>query len=567
MSSQNLTLDKLNIDILYTILLILHDVSRHSLFSTLSTNRTLYSATLPVLHRSCALDYTPGDKQAESMARVESWLKDGFDSVIFTFMRDLTVKDTLDYWQLRYRDKLDEASGTHKWDSLVQLLIRIPNLASFTFDCHEQMPIIILDTLHSHHPTTHLHIRNWTRTAEDRVFGDPAEEALANSSCLRSLHGHFITGGSPDADYRFSAFNRIVKLSPNLESISKTSRSAGGCVVYGFSPGEWEIRDAEMRKFKVDGPRRKVIKSLEMNFGDAAVLKDLDTYIDLGQLATLKSIRLASDFMFLAAEESAFRLSSLAHLDVKLHAQVWGEDGENAQNELTRAFKLFLTSLSPLQSLSVVLDTSRPWSSILSTILLHHSTSLKTLSLHQKESPSKESMRVCLTLEEVNDICNNYSELTSFALDIDRTLDKEQERAYYAILRRSINLRELTIHMDLGLAYHAENRQLFWKQLKKEISDDDPDIIRHRQRKECYREADEAFARQVWEEVSQRNSSRKGVQLLVLCMGEQNREIGHGLPADWVRAEQSRRQRVTVQRNERDDRLDEVDVTIIARSH
>ncbi|KIK69110.1 hypothetical protein GYMLUDRAFT_636385 [Collybiopsis luxurians FD-317 M1] len=522
----------------------------------LYANRTLYSATLPILHRSCVLDYTPGDMQAATLARVESWLKGGSDSVIFSFVRDITIKSSLGYRRSRRGDQLDGGSDTNKWNSLIQLLARIPYLASFTFDCHEQMPITILDALHTHHPTTHLHIRNWTRTAQDRVFGDPAEEALANSPCLRTIHGHFTTGGKRDADYRLTAFDRIVKLSPNLESVSRTSCLAGGCVVFIVSMEEREIQNAEVRKFKVDGPRRKAIRSLEMNFSNAAVLKDLATYIELGQLATLKKIEPTSDFMFLAAEDPAFQLSSLRHLDIRLHAQ----------NQQITAFKAFLTSLSPLQSLSIVLDTSRPWSSILSTILLHHSVSLETLSLHQVESGQKESMRICLTLEELNDICSSCQELTSLELDIDRTFDMERERAYYDILRQSVNLRALTIHMDLGLVYQAEGLQLFWKQLKNEISDDDPEIISHHQRMQCYCKADEAFALKVWEEVSRRGSARKGLQLLVLNMGEQNREIGHGYPADWVLDEQSRRQRVTVQRNERDDRLDEVDVTIIGRS-
>ncbi|KIK69090.1 hypothetical protein GYMLUDRAFT_255682 [Collybiopsis luxurians FD-317 M1] len=564
MSSQELILDRLNVDILYSILLILHDVSRHSLFSMLYANRAMYNATLPVLHRSCVLDYTPGDKQAAALARVESWLKDDPNSVIFSFMRDITIKDSPDYWRYKDTDVSDKAPDMSKWNSLIQLLARIPHLASFTFDCHEQLPIIILDAIHSYHPATHLHIKNWTRTAKGRVFGDPAEEALANSPCLRSLHGHFITGGGPNADHRFAAFDRIVRLSPNLEFISKTSRSAGGCVVHGFSMEEWEIRDAEMRKFKVDEPRRKAIKSLEMDFGDAAALKDLGTYSDLGQLATLKNIQLTSDFMYLAAENPTFRLASLTHLDVKLHAQAWGEDRENAQNELTTAFEVFLTSLPPLQSLSVVLDTSRPWSGILSIILLHHSTSLKALSLHQMESASKQSMRACLTLKELDDICNSCPELTNLTLDIDRTLDMERERAYYAILSRFTNLLELTIHMDLGLAYHEDGQQLFWKQLSDEISDDDPEIIRHHQRMECYCKADEAFALKVWEEVSQTGSAGKGLELLLLNMGEQDREIGHGYPAGWVLNEQSRRQQVTVCRCERDDRFGQVDITIDA---
>ncbi|KIK69109.1 hypothetical protein GYMLUDRAFT_236962 [Collybiopsis luxurians FD-317 M1] len=477
------------------------------------------------------------------MARVESWLKDG---VTVSFMRHITVKDTLDYWQVCRRDEPDEAQDTNKWASLVQLLIRNPYLASFTFDCHEQIPIVILDALHSHHSTTYLHIRNWTRIAKDSVFGDPAEEALANSSCLRSLHGHFVTDRGRKADYRLTAFDRIVKLSPNLESISKTTAHNPRvlkCIGSGYSSEETEIQNAERLKFKVGEPRRKAIKSLEMKSSDAATLKKLSTYIDLSQLTTLKNIQLASDFLFLAAEDPTFRLSSLTNLDVRLHAH-WNRD---RQNELTKAFEVFLASLSPLQSLTVKLATSRPWSSILSSILLHHSTSLKTLSLHQVESVEKP-MRDCLTVEELDDICSSCKKLTSLGLDIDRRSNMEQERAYYAILRQSINLRALTIHTDPDLAYHT--KPLFTTSNQK-LPKSDPGFIPQHQGTECNGEADEAFALKVWEEVSQKGSAREGIQLLVVCLGEQS----------WPRG-----RRVTVQRNERNDRLDEVDVAIHGRS-
>ncbi|KAF5383445.1 hypothetical protein D9757_006113 [Collybiopsis confluens] len=557
MPLQSLTLDQLNNDILYTILLIIHDVSRHSLFYLLRANRKLHEVTLPILLSSCVLDYTTGDQQKASIARVESWLKQGNDSTVLSFMRHLTVKATRPYY---YREKGEQkAPDTSKWDPLVQLLMCIPHLASFTFDCHEQMPTVLLSRLGTYQPTAHLHIRNWTRISNDTLFGDPAEEALANSPSLRSLHGFFVTGQVPEADYRFPAFNRIVKLAPNLESVSQTTLSGGGCVVYGYSREEQTIRSREAKKFEAAVPRRKVIKSLEMNYGNAYTLEELATYIELNQLVSLKNIQLTSDFLLLAAENSTYKLSSLKHLDVKLYSARRGWAG--ASVDLADAFVQFLASLGPLESLSIVLSTSQPWSSILSAICHHHGSSLTGLSLHQVESADKESMRACLTLEEVEDISNSCPGLTNLELDIDRTISRKQEQSYYAVLRLFANLRKLTIHMDLGLVHYSGRQNLLFRRLEGNLSDDDPDAVQLRLAKKCYAHADEAFALDVWRDVAQ-SASPANLQKLVLCMGEQNREIGHGYPARWVLQEQSDRHLVRVQRNERDDQLEHLDVKI-----
>lgn len=236
----------------------------------------------------------------------------------------------------------------------------------------------------------------------------------------------------------------------------------------------------------------------------------------LDRIVTFKSTLLTPDFFYLASEDQAYRFGSLKFLEVNL-----------GSGEIAAAFSGFLASCGPLESLSIVLKTSQPWGPTLSTILHHHSQSIRTLSLHQVESSLKESMRQCLSPDELVEIRHACPELASLALDIDR---EKQENAYYAILGQFRHLHELTVHMDLGLAQ--------------------PSI---------YPRADEEFALNIWKKVS-----NDGVQLreLVLYLGEQDRNIGRGYPAHWVLMEQEERHWVRIQRNERDDRPGEIEVKI-----
>ncbi|KAJ3807564.1 hypothetical protein EV368DRAFT_50943, partial [Lentinula lateritia] len=520
-----------------------HDVSKHSLLSMICANRTLYDITLPIFHRSCVMDYSP-DLQRDTIARVESWLENG--SKMLSFIRHITVKGIPPYWRLR-RDESIQAPDTTKWTSLVQLLSRLSYLASFTFAYSEQMPLVLLDALHHHHPSSHLHIQNWTRIAPDTPFDDPAEDALANSPCLRSLHGHFITGTGPVADFRFSAFDRIAKLSPNLEAISRTSRSAGGCVMYLRPMNQLYAQNLESKKFEVDAPTRKCIKSLQMDHIDGKALKELSSCTQLDRLISLTNIRPSLDFLCLAGTDPAYHLPALKQLDVRLLTMPRGFD---QIEEMVDAFCIFLASSGPLESLSVVLKTSRSWEPILSVILVHHAHSIRTLSLHQVESSKGESMRSCLTIDQLADIRSSCPHLTNLALDIDRTLEGKSECAYYTVLRQFTNLCELTIHMDLGIAFLASPSE--------EQQEGD-----RRTKLAAYSEADENFAMEVWKEVSKRDGAEFArLRELVLCLGEQNRQIGKGYPAPWVIDEQSRRQWVRVRRSERDDRPREVDVNI-----
>ncbi|KAJ3783921.1 hypothetical protein GGU11DRAFT_810827 [Lentinula aff. detonsa] len=219
---------------------------------------------------------------------METWLKD--NSSILFFIRHITVIGRMPAFWRQPRNESFVPAVT-KWASLVQ-------------SC----------SLKRYHPSTHLHIRNWTQISLDTTpFGDPAADALAKYACLRSLHGIFING-LPEAGFRSSAFDRIVKLSPNLKDISRTSRRGGSCIIYGNK----RAQDRGRQKFMIDAPNRKYIKSLQMDDVDAHMLEELGSYLHLDQLTTLKNIIPYSDFLHLALDDLAHTSSVLSNILISI---------------------------------------------------------------------------------------------------------------------------------------------------------------------------------------------------------------------------------------------------------
>jgi len=268
---------------------------------------------------------------------------------------------------------------------------------------------------------------------------------------------------------------------------------------------------------------------LEMDSFSVGTLRDLCSFLDLG---------------------------SLRNLDIKLTFH-------HINSDLNTAFTTFLAACGPLESLSIELGTSQSWDLILSAIRLHHSSSLSTLSLHQSESRTLQSMRVCLTLDELANICHSCPQLISLGIDIDRTAGKEKESAYYTILSRFFHLRTLKIYMDTGAVY-SYALHLVSRMSKEEEVD-------LRSKADSYPFIDKEFALNVWDMVSKRDlhwvwEDSQGITRsshlheLVLYMGNQVLTRGMGGYDTTSKAQQ-----VTVRRSERDDRPAELDVNVINR--
>ncbi|KAL0565351.1 hypothetical protein V5O48_016670 [Marasmius crinis-equi] len=236
-----ITLDGLSAELLSEILTLVHDSSRHTIFSLLRVNKAVSVASIPFVYRECTFDFsqyehrapdqpaqvgTPYTRSLEKLAYLLERYP-GSDPAIWKGVKKTTVHSNSVIWEeepeiIRWDDPPFTPSGglvEKKWSLFVEFQSRVVNLREVVFDCHEQVPLVLLNILEEKHPDSRLHVKRWTRISCDVRVGDPHEEKLARSPCLQSIEARFKTGG-PRMDLNLAALTRILALSPNLEEIS-----------------------------------------------------------------------------------------------------------------------------------------------------------------------------------------------------------------------------------------------------------------------------------------------------------------------------------------------------------
>ncbi|KAK1230800.1 hypothetical protein PQX77_006100 [Marasmius sp. AFHP31] len=525
-------LDELCTEILEAIGFLLLQSSRNSLFSLIRVNTRLHDVFLPFIYRQCTFDFTkdPGYKARKKLqipfnltqSRLRGFLENSTDHVIFNSVRKVIVKST----DPRSDDDnyVSTSAEGSEWATMIAFVSRITHLEEIIFDCTQPVPITLLTVLHERHPTSQLHVRNWTRRAPDVKVGDPHEEALARSICLRGIEAFFTTGGDDTMELNEPALKRIIGLAPNIESASLRTRSEGGCVMYGRSIEEVEEESREAAKFDVAGAPPKVIRKLEWDYMSAYSIPHLERTVDLSRLETLNAGEIDHTGCLHALQHSTFR--GLRHLSFTLPRSD-PEEGSLAR-ERSPTVTAFITSLSPLLSLSII---NYAGCVDITTILLHHGATLRSLSLHEVENTTNQ--RSVLEPRQIDDLGTKAPNLEFLAIDINRTADQANEAATYASVSAFPNLTQAALHYDLGLHHEAK----------------------------YHAEVDRSFAEQVWWSLNG-EKHRRQLEELTLFIGEQDRDIGFGYPDDWVFYENDARRKFRVTRNERDDQRDEVCVTM-----
>ncbi|KAJ8087515.1 hypothetical protein PM082_006346 [Marasmius tenuissimus] len=197
--------------------------SKNTLFSLIRVNKRFHDIFLPLVYRHCTFEIDDidagrhlgaGKANVTQRSRIPRFLERDPNDLIFRATRSLTICSA----RRRRRGPPQTMEGPN-WTPLVQFIKHLTRLETLIFDCAESVPIALLAVLEEFHPASHLHVRNWVRKSLDVRVGDPEEEALARSPCLRSIGGIFsgISGGLPIND---PAFHRIVTLAPNITSVS-----------------------------------------------------------------------------------------------------------------------------------------------------------------------------------------------------------------------------------------------------------------------------------------------------------------------------------------------------------
>ncbi|KAJ8092088.1 hypothetical protein PM082_021620 [Marasmius tenuissimus] len=571
------TLDNLSAELLAEIFRLIHDNSRHTIFTLLRVNKFISGAALPFAYRELFFDFdqtrvpphrnprlqTEADLEpyTQSLQNLNSLLQLPSESAIWKGIRKVAVRSKVVIWpgedpDARWPRQNDapteppfipsEEAVQARWSSFIELISCLANPREVVFDCAERVPIILLGSLEASHPFCRLHVKNWTRLRSDVRVGDPYEEALGQSPCLRSLQANFVYG-ELGMDYNYVAFQRILALSPSLEEIAYSRRVSRDHVMHDLSLHEKAEEERERKRFRVGKPVRKAnIRSIRWGSLNPILLEGWRSFIDLPKVETLEMDGAHEvDWMSYAMDHSTF--SGIKHLSFKVDYY-----SRDSQREFKSTLEDFLISLSPLESLSVVqyydyID--------LPLILLHHGPSLHSLSLHQVEN--RLELRPTLTLDDLNSILSNTPHLENFEFDLNRTGNpQENEMKTYEVVSSFRLLRSVTIHYDLGIHHEAFDGYFSFDTYFDNSGQQNPEqqisfeIAKYGG---IYTTIDDRFAREVWQTMGTSQLDR-----VVLYVGESNREVGFGLPALWIMREKTNSKCIRLSRNERDDLRDDI---------
>ncbi|KAK1222993.1 hypothetical protein PQX77_014139 [Marasmius sp. AFHP31] len=469
-----LTLDDLSAEILAEIFKLIPDTSRHTIFSLLRVSKRISGAALPFVYRELTFDFTlhhTADPYPPAVQLSKMLLILPPECAIWKAARKVTAHSKfMGLWngEERFNDNRDGYPSSPpdeiiqaKWRPLIDLLSRLTGLREMVFDCTERVPIILLQHLEDRHPFCHLHVRRWIRLRSDVKVGDPYEEALARSPCLRSISARFLPYVASTLDFNDAAFQRILALSPNLEELRYSGRTTTEYL-------RTTKVATEIKKFEVERPVRKT-KMRKIKWGvmyhGLVILRRWESFFDLRTIETLELGQVGTDTEWLdyAIDHGIF--SGLKHLSFVMSSfPVFSPQLHLSKTTLGA----FLTSLNPLESLSI---TGYHGHIDLPSILLHHGPNLRSLSLHQRARSDKP--RHLLSRDDLDLIYSEAPRLNHLGIDVNRTIDpKHNEMVTYTVTSIFSSLRRLTIYYDLGIHhrwyYHCTLGSLINERAKKD---------------------------------------------------------------------------------------------------
>nr|AAB41338.1 A-alpha X3 [Schizophyllum commune] len=522
-------LDKIGRDILDLIIELVHNCSPRTVHAICLCNSVLYEAARPFTIRNCTLDLNSDSLQA-TQQRITAWLEDARLSWILTAIRSVTLRaEPATPFAMRRDTTKVELEKESTWTPLLALLSKLTSLTDVTYDCPIPIPPFLLAALQEFCPHVHLHIRNWTRATPGTLDDDPSEVALTESPLLRTLHAS-VRHGMRGWDFQWPAFNRIVARSPTLRSFKYTSRSVGGCCIYSLTQEERENERRLRARFDAE-PVQKVIKDVEISKMSPETIIALASVVDWARVETLRGLCIPDNLQILPWDAGMFASLSTIQLAFDRLEEM---DLPSEQREHTiDSVRAFLIALPSLQSLSVLdLHDMRP----LEGVLRHQGHQIRALHIHEKEFPSYTGpvLRHALTIDEIVAIGASCHHLADFTFDLDGW--PTDEDGICLALAQFPALRNLTLNIPLDFT----DRHVYDLEDSKEYTS-----------RNCQ------LARTLWYSLQK---LKKGSPLaeLVICVGEQDREIGKGRPASWVMEEQQYRRRFVLRPHERDDMLDEV---------
>lgn len=402
-------------------------------------NRHFYAVTQLVVHRQQTLDFSPGEL-ATTQEVLSEWLSDPTQKFILSNVRSIAVVgyEAYDDDTNSLTAKMDLEAVDTMWIPLVNVITKAARLTDLTFAYGAQVPICLLHALHEYHPKARLHVRQWSRLqALDHT--DEAELALANSPCLYSIQA--VLGTQSTLPYlEEAAFERILALAPNLHSVHLERQHKSDYCSYSPMEKEEEHRKAEL--FKVDRIQKRLhdlrLEKCGVISSVAGTLQNWKTMFDLSELQSLEILAgdLSADFF----NEASDLLPSLTRLRIDFFPSSPDQGLLEAANQFLRTCRLLHS-----------LDLRNIKASIPLATILEHGKTLRTLTLHERETQEENGKRRPLSPDETMQLCTACPDLRRIALDIDRTQAHSQLTEMYLHLAELPLLEHVELNLEIGL--------------------------------------------------------------------------------------------------------------------
>lgn len=550
-------LGSLEVELLSNILEYVDEASPRTTKSVNLVNKHLYATARRVQFRRQSVDLTDPWK-AESRLAAYLAAPEALRSI-----RQLTI---VGHKHSHLPDEVRQIETA--CESLAKLVQDLANLRCIIWRYAGPIPLAVLDTIHQYQPRASLMIYNWSRAADNAEHNDPAELALANSPALTCLQARIWNEGhGSHPDLREAACKRIIATAPNLRYASVTT-GRSGCVVRIHSDAEQaDLLEKEELFYTHKQPNRS-LKVLTLD-GYGLSRHTLDHWGRFLDFSNLESLKCSRGFV---PDKSYFELapellSNLKHVSLNF--------AYNDDPEIAAAAENYLDTCPPLETISLW-----SWMNVIALpTILKHGNTLKTLQLHERESTNLEIPRGVLTATDVADIRQACPMLKDLTMDIDREAEEWEEevgnRATYSELGLfGPQLDKIQLYFNLGIAAEIVR---YTRRLGPALSDseaesdqDGPQAERSthnhglsaRQKALLPIPSPKAVSEQVrsiWTTIF--GHRRTGERALDVKIGEWERKMSIGYPADWVRWEQSNRSYIKLRLHERDDMLDQVVLT------
>lgn len=338
------------------------------------------------------------------------------------------------------------------WAPVINFIRTLPSLQKLVYNCPNQFPPSLLDTLHARHPQCQLH--HLTFRMRTLLWGTPYpyEMALATSPCLYKVKV-ICTGRDSEADDDFNqeaVMELVAGLAPNLKEAT----------IVNFNPGRGGRSLRRRAKWQgLPGFAPGSVGSLASLslissggfFWTPVYVQTWAKFTDFGSLRRLTiagpgARGIDGEVMGYIAQNHSF--PQLRALSVCLERQ----DASVERPDFTANAIPFFTAFEPLEELSV----SGPLEpEILDAILHQHGRTLKTLMMRPEEVESpgfvgrdRKEIPMTFTKEHVLQIQAECPALEDLGVRVKRMKSSAAEVAIYRSLAKIRRLRSLFLILD-----------------------------------------------------------------------------------------------------------------------